>query len=77
MNIEDQVTQVEADFYHKNAYDPTYLILSPQAYEELKMVIAEQEGLDPGEAFFKVLPTYEGLKVAVTPINMSEDVLVC
>lgn len=77
MSISERIASVESEFFNRNAYDPTYLILSPQAYEELKMEEAEEEGLSMDEVFLKVISTYEGLRVAITPVSPREDIVVC
>lgn len=77
MSIIDKVNNKESEFFNKEARDAKYLILSPAAYQELKIVLAEEQGLDPDQAFLIEFGSYEGLKIAVKQVPHGEDIDIC
>jgi hypothetical protein len=77
MNLKDKIIKKEAEFFQREVKSPKYLILAPHAYEELKFILAEEEGEDPEDAFLKTITHYSGLKVAILPGPTGLDIDLC
>lgn len=65
MNLIEQITQKEIEYLHNNIEDAQFLIMRPEAREELNFLLAEQEGLDIITAIDKQLNSYNGLTIAI------------
>lgn len=77
MNLKDRIDKAESEFFDKNIQEPQFLIMRPEAREELKFLIAEEDGKEIMEVLNKQLNSYMGLTIAICFKKEFPDFVIC
>ena len=77
MDLENRILEKETDFFNTEVRNPKYIIMRPDAKEELKFLYYERQGIDNLDAIALPFNSYNGLIVAISEKPGFPDFILC